>query len=246
MQEQAGFKAGARGVKVVVLAPYRYGSLRRERIWRWVKDWYETNFDWPVYHLDSVGSVFSIAQARNKLAFHVKDWDVALMIDADTIAEPGAIREAVDRASKHRQIILAGDVHMRMNERSSDLILERGIWFPRPDGYLPKTGANEHIYGEPSSGCFAIGRELWEATGGFVESMQGWGYEDLVFLTQCYIAGDGVAWVDGSTMLHFWHPRAEINEDTERNHKIYNAFHALSEYDRQTAKEFLRGVGHQW
>jgi hypothetical protein len=234
-------------VKVVVLAPYRYGDLRRERIWWWVKDWYKANFpDWPVIYGGDSSGVFSIARVRNTLARKAGDWDVALMIDADTIADPMGIAEAVDRASKHRQMIMAGDVHMRMNERTGNRIMFENVWFPRPDGYLPKTGANEHIYGEPSSGCFAIGRELWEATGGFVESMQGWGYEDLVFLTQCYIAGDGVAWVPDSTMLHFWHPRAEINEDTERNHKIYNAFHALSEYDHQTAKEFLRGMGHQW
>jgi hypothetical protein len=238
-------------MKVVVLAPYRAGSLQRARIWRWVKGWYRSNFDWEI--LESCGGrglgspgVFSIARARNMLAEMAGDWDVALMIDADTIAEPSAIHEAVNRAANHRQMIMAGDVHMRMNERSSDLILENGVWFPRPDGYLPKTGVNEHIYGEPSSGCFAIGRELWESTGGFVESMQGWGHEDLVFLTQCYIAGDGVAWVPDSTLLHFWHPRAEITEDTERNRKIYNAFHALSEVSHAQAKDFLRLLGHNW
>jgi hypothetical protein len=233
---------------VVVLVPYRAGIPRRDRIWKWVKGWYATNFpDWPLmYGGDSLGPTFSISKARNTIARWAAGWDVALMIDSDTIGEPSAIREAVDRAARHRQLVMAGDVHMRMNERSSDLILDHGVWFPRPDGYLPKTGVNENCYGEPSSGCFAIGRELWDATGGFVDCLQGWGYDDLIFMTQCHVAGDGVAWTPDATLLHFWHPRAPINEDTERNRKIYNAFQALSEHDHEQAKDFLRGLGHVW
>jgi hypothetical protein len=235
-------------MKVVILAPHRSDGGRRDEIWKFVSAWYSRNFDWPVIEADEYpkSDVFSIARVRNKLA-NGCDWDVALMIDSDTIAEPSAIRDAVMRAYQHpRQMIMAGDVHMRMNQRSSDLILIGGSWFPRPDGYLPKDGANEHIYGEPSSGCFAISRRLWDATGGFVESMQGWGYEDIVFMTQCWVAGDGVAWMPDSTMLHFWHPRAEITDDTDRNQKISNAFHALSEYDHEVARAFLRGQGHRW
>lgn len=234
-------------MKTVVLSPYRAGDARRDYIWAWVRQWY-TDSGYEVHEGDDdTSKVFSISKTRNLLA-ESTTWDVAIMIDADTIAEPYALSEAIERAYQHpRQMVMAGDVHMRMNRRSSDLILNGKDWFPRPDGYLPKTGVNEHIYGEPSSGCFAIHHELWDATGGFVEDLQGWGYDDLIFMTQCYVAGDGAVWMPDSTLLHFWHERPEITEDTERNRKIYNAFHALSEVDHELAREFLSlGVGHTW
>jgi predicted glycosyltransferase involved in capsule biosynthesis len=232
-------------MKQVVLAPYRAGDARRAEIWRWVKQYYD-DLGFAVYEGDSDGEIFSIAQARNRLADSCQ-WDVALMIDADTIADPYALDEAVCRASTHRQMVMAGDVHMRMNKRSSNMILNGSrYWFPRPDGYLPKDGVNEHIYGEPSSGCFAISHELWDATGGFVDSMQGWGYEDITFMTQTHVVGDGVAWVPDATLLHFWHERPEVTDDTSRNHLISNALHSLAGLDHELAKEFLRYLGHKW
>jgi hypothetical protein len=238
-------------MKTVVLAPHRSDSMdhcggRRDLIWEWVRAWY-TNLGYEVHEGDDdTSEVFSISKTRNLLA-ESTTWDVAIMIDSDTIADPMGIEQAVERASKHRQLVMAGDVHMRMNERTSNRIMFEDVWFPRPDGYLPKNGVNEHIYGEPSSGCFAISHELWDKTGGFVEDLQGWGYDDLIFLTQCYVAGDGVAWVPDNTLLHFWHERPEVTLDTDRNRKIYNAFHALSEVDHELAREFLSlGVGHRW
>ena len=232
-------------MRVVVLAPHRFGDPRRDLIWEWVKGWYDRNIKWPVYYGESPYGVFSIAKARNRVARMV-DWDVALMIDSDTIADPTGIEEAVERASKHNQMFMAGDTHMRMSERTSNRIMFENKWYPRPDGVLPKNGVNENCYGYPSSGCFAIGRELWEATGGFVECMQGWGYEDITFMTQTHVVGDGVAWVEDSTLLHFWHPRADHDEDTLRNSHISHCLHELCGFDKEMAKDFLRKLGHQW
>lgn len=147
-------------------------------------------------------------------------------------------------------LVMAGDARMCMDKTSSDRILNGGPWFPRPDGLLAKTGtgANDSIYGEPSSGVLAVSRRLWDATGGYVEFMKGWGYEDLVFLAQANTYGDGIIWQPNGILLHFWHERSRQTDDTEDNFLIWSAVTALARNinGKELVTSYLSSLGHTW
>lgn len=236
-------------MRTVVLVPRRADNGRRDELWRWVKQWMQVNHpDWPIYEGTDDGDVFSMSTARNDAARRAGDWDVAVILDADTFAHPDAVREAVIKAHTSRKIWAAGDMRMRCDRQSSDRILNGHHWFPRPEGDRhPKDGViKEMCYGEPSSGVLAIGRPLWDATGGYVEALKGWGFEDLAFITQCYVVGDGMGWVRDSMILHLWHPRTPLSQDTVDNKRVWLRLHGLSKRDRLGAKAYLRQMGHQW
>lgn len=237
-------------MRVVILAPRCPDFGRRDEIWNWVRNWYERQHGWPIYEgFDtSTGDVFSMATARNDAARRAGDWDVAVIVDADTIAEPGAVVLAAEQARSTRKLWVAGDMRMRMDKTSSDRILNGGLWFPRPEGERHPKGnvINDMCYGEPSSGVLAIGRPLWEATGGYVEALKGWGWEDLTFITQCYVVGDGMDWVRNSMLLHFYHERTPLTADTSANKTVWRRLHQLSCRDKHAAMEYLRELGHRW
>lgn len=238
-------------LKVAFLVPRRPDHGRRDRIWVWVRNWLTTHHpEWPIVEgYDEVNDTFSMALARNNAARAAGDWDVGVLVDSDTIAHPDAVRAAVTKAAGSRKIVVAGDMRMRMDQTSSDRILQGGLWFARPEGERhPKSNVlDDMCYGEPSSGVIAIGRELWDASGGYVESLQGWGWEDLVFITQCYVVGDGMDWVRNNMLLHFWHDRTPITDDTSHNKQVWLRLHDLSRRNNKTgAKAYLRQLGHQW
>lgn len=239
-------------MRVAVIVPRRPDGGRRDAIWVWVREWLTLNHpDWPIYEGADGGDVFSMSTARNnaaRLADIPNPWDVAVILDADTIADPSAVEQAVENAHTTRKLWVAGDTRMRMDKTSSDRILSGGYWFPRPEGARHPKGnvIDETCYGEPSSGVLAIGRPLWEATGGYVEALKGWGWEDLTFITQCYVVGEGMDWVRDSMLLHFYHDRTPLTTDTGHNKQVWLQLHRLSCRDKSAAMDYLRGMGHQW
>jgi hypothetical protein len=110
---------------------------------------------------------------------------------------------------------------------------------PRPDSF-----DHHGIYERPCSGVFAVNRDLFHKVGGYVETLTGWGYEDLVFLQCCGIFGDGNTWVPGIT-LHMWHPPSPRDDDTFTNKKVWQT---LTKYrvraDRDGARRYLNDLGH--
>ncbi len=199
------------------------------------------HYDFPVYCADSVSRVFSPAEARNNAAQMAGNWDVAIFHDADTIAHPEAVAQAVDIAAHSMQMVVAGDSHMYCDQASSARIMRSGIpMFPRPAEF----GING-IYERPCSGVFAVHRKVFDKVGGYVETLQGWGYEDLVFLQMCGIFAAGNTWVPGHITLHMWHPESPRNSETTRNKAVWQT---LTRYrqrrDPAGARTYLATLGH--
>lgn len=226
----------------VVLIPYRSsGCGYRSRNFAFTLNWWRTNHpDFRIYVADAVGE-FSRSQARNNAARMAGEWDVALFADADTIAHPDAVTEAAHLAATTMRMVVAGDSHMYCDQPSSERIIASGVpSFPRPDRFDTKG-----IYEKPCSGIFAISRTLFDQTGGYVEHLHGWGYEDLVFLQQCGIFGDGNTWIPGHITLHLWHPPSDRDQDTKYNRTVWKT---LTRYrqrrDAHGAKSYLAELGH--
>lgn len=228
-------------MRTVVLTPFR-PTPGRDEVWPFVQSWIKQNYDLPVFVADSVGERFSPAEARNNAGQLAGDWDVAVFHDSDTIAHPDAITQAIDLAANSMQMVVAGDSHMYCDPCSSRRILDTG----NPAFARPNTFDEHGIYEKPCSGVFAINRDLFCKVGGYVESLKGWGYEDLVFLQSCGIFGDGNTWIPGHITLHLWHPPAPRDTDTSHNKTVWLD---LAKYrmrgDRDGARRYLANLGHK-
>lgn len=226
-------------MKTVILTPYR-ATPEREPIWVWVQKWIAEHYPMPVVVGDSDGK-FSVAAARNEAARLAGDWDVAVFHDSDTIAHPEAVQSAVTLAADSMKMVVTADSHMYCDPVSSRRIIESGVpWFPRPASFN-----DDGVYAKPCSGIVAVSRELFDRVGGYVESLVSWGYEDLVFLQQCNIYGNGNTWVPGHINLHLWHPQSPRDSDTDFNKQVW---HTLTQYriraDRDGARRYLADLGH--
>lgn len=226
--------------KTVILTPFR-PTAGREQVWGFVQQWIASHYPMPLFVGDNHGA-FSPSAARNNAARAAGDWDVAIFHDSDTIAHPDAITQAVDMAAHSMQMVVAGDSHMYCCRQSSTRIITSGeAGFARPDSF-DKHG----IYEKPCSGVFAINRDLFDRVGGYVESLTGWGYEDLVFLQMCGIFGDGNTWVPGHITLHLWHPPADRDQDTSFNRNVWLTLAKYRRHrDARGAKQFLAQLGHR-
>lgn len=226
----------------VVLIPYRgNGCPYRTRNFVFSLNWWRTHHpEFRIHVADSTGS-FNRSQARNNAAEIAGAWDVALFADADTIAHPEAVTQAVDLAAHSLQMVVTGDSHMYCCQTSTSRIIDSGS----PAFARPASFDNNGIYERPCSGIFAIHRELFDNVGGYVEQLHGWGYEDLVFLQQCGIFGAGNTWVPGHINLHLWHPESPKTPATDTNKLLWKQ---LTKYrlrrDQLGARRYLATLGH--
>lgn len=226
-------------MKTVLLTPYRR-TPERDRLWAFTRAWIATNYDFPLFESDSHGARFSPSQARNRAAKLAGDWDVAVFHDADTIAHPEAVLAAIAQAATTDSMVIAADSHMYCDRYSTNRILMSGVpMFPRPD-----TFDTRGIYEKPCSGVFAVNRHVWESTGGYIDTLTGWGYEDLCFLQLCKLFAQGHTYIPGHITLHLWHPPSVRDRDTNTNKMVWQT---LAKYARRNdtdgARTYLQSLG---
>lgn len=233
-------------MEVVVLVPFYAGECEwRQRSWNVVRKHISRNhpsWDITTSHLVPPGRFFPIAKARNDCARAAGDWDIAVFWDSDTLVHPDCVREAVTAAqdSPLTQWI-ASDAQIYMDELSTQRYLEDQVMFPYPRGNRMQPFGKEGIYRRPCSGVFVVHRQLWEATGGYVQSLGGNdSHEDLVFLQCARIFGDGTRWIQGM-QLHLWHPPAP--RENGRNHRLWQDLARINQKDM--ARSALRPFHHQ-
>lgn len=209
-------------------------------MWEFVRSWIGAHYPMPVFVGDNPGR-FSPSAARNDAARQAGDWDVAVFHDSDTIAHPDAIHQAIQMAAESMMMVVAADSHMYCDRPSSQRILDsRVAAFARPQSF-----DSNGIYEKPCSGIVAVNRTLFDTVGGYVESLSGWGYEDLVFLQMCGIFGDGNTWVPDHINLHLWHEPSPRDEHTRSNKAVWKK---LTEFrrrkDQAGARTYLASLGH--
>lgn len=231
--------------RVAVVIPFgSMGCEFRERNYQYIRTWVARHHpEWPVYLGASDRNPFAPAQARNNGAALAGDWDVLVFWDADSIVHPDAAREAVRKAAADPVMVLACDSHIYTDQLSADRYLATGLMFPKPRGDNSRPFSLEGIYRRPCSGVLAVGRELWTATGGYIDSLGGEdSHEDLAFFQQCGIFGNGVEWVEG-IQIHLWHPPAPRSNG--RNFQVWKRLAALKRKGLDgPAREYLASLGH--
>lgn len=218
--------AGAAGV--VALVPWRHTS----------EPWRRRSREFTRARLDAAGITvveghhhadegpFNRSLALHRAAVLAGDWEVAVVLDADTFVDPDQFWAAAHCARNAGQLVLAFD-HLKLLSESASNVVMRGADPAR----FPDTATTlGHV-----SSCVAVPRSLWDQVGGFDTRFSGWGAEDRAFHAACHaFAGRhdriiGPAW-------HLWHPFAPERNGTNphylanrtlgRRYKVAAGLHA--------------------
>lgn len=185
-------------VKVVTLVPRRAGDPHRDRLWEFCRSWWQADHpDWPIVEGHHDTGPFNRSAALNQAARG--DWDVAVVIDADIIANPTAAATAVDIAHGTGRLVISHHDRVMLNRRGTDQVLDgyRGPWRVK--------AMVETVYTDSVSCCLAIPRQAWDAVGGFDERFAGWGYEDSAFHIAVETLTGSTAVRLASELFHLWH-----------------------------------------
>jgi len=207
----------------VVLIPWRGGEVHRERNKAFVVDYYAA-LGLPIFLGDSGHERFNRGASRNAAATAAGDWDVALIADADCVADLDAVRGALQLAEQTGKLVIAHDDFWRLSDKGTAKLIRH------PERYLDDPRQVVHLMidtrlwrGYMPSGALAISRDSFEKIGGYA-SIPTWGYEDSLFLEDAR-REVGVDREPG-WMWHLWHPREtgtvaerELNRRIAQEHR---------------------------
>lgn len=194
-------------MNVVILVPYRAGVGDRDRLWEFARTWWENDHpDWPIIEGHHNAGPFNRAAAINLAAEQADDWDVAVIIDADILCDPHAVRAAVEVAAATDAMVVAGDERVMLTKQGTQKILDgyRGNWRVR--------GIQERVYTDGCSCCVVISRKLWDQTGGFDPLFVGWGFEDIAYRVTCETLSEKPMIKLSSAMFHLHHLTSHENQ----------------------------------
>jgi hypothetical protein len=225
----------------VILVPRRRDRGYRDRVWAWVKAWWERELpELAIYEGHHEKGLFNRSAACNAAAAAATaagPWDVALIIDADVICNPDRVREAIAQAAKEgNRLILPFSRRHNLNQPGTRRIMagDRGSW----TRYIART------YTEMCSSCVAIPRRLWDQVGGFDERFEGWGFEDNAFAAACETFGGASMTTIEGELWHLFHPTAQEGRpgtpSFRANRRRAEAYHAALG-DRDAMRALQRG-----
>lgn len=183
-------------MRTVVLVPRRNDNGPRDRLWTFVK---ARLSGWEVHegHHPIEEGPFNRSAAINRAAAAAGYWDVAIILDSDTVPVETQMVEAVRLAYNTNRITFAFTDYMALSKQGTRQILDGydGSWEPF---------IHERMEGTCSS-CVVVSRKLWDLIGGFDEEFRGWGWEDVAFSVACQAVTGGLNRVPGP-VWHLWHP----------------------------------------
>jgi hypothetical protein len=193
-------------MRIVTLVPWRPGHAIREQNWEWTRPRLEA-LGYPIVLGDRPGP-WARSAACNEAARLAGDWDVALIADADTIPEAGAVERAVGIVSATPGAVRPHDRLWNLNSAQSKIAGRKGAENVR---LAPRQ--RQQLGG----GLLVISREAWDRVGGYDERFIGWGHEDSAMHTTLLAE---VRWdrIEGQAW-HLWHPRDNTNTPERRENQ---------------------------
>lgn len=236
-------------LKVAILIPMRYDNGWRDRLWAFCRQQWASNFPgWPVFegmHLAEEGP-FNRSLAINR-ASDLADrhfgapWDVALIIDGDTLSDPGAVQRAVDHAAATGHLAVAHSARHMLTRRATDMILQGAD----PATVMRSRSSAKKVYYDSISCAVAVRRDSWDMVGGFDDKFVGWGFEDTAFRIAVETMTEHHLHIERSDCLHLWHessPEASQYAPTyARNHARKRRYEA-AHFQRERMEALLAGM----
>lgn len=196
-------------------APSRIGAFER------LLAWYERELpDFRIETIDSDDDVFVLARTRNLAVSGLADPDDVVVInDADTLPEPGALREAVAAAPGSGRVHLPYTTyHWLGPEGSAELAAGAA---PGDCSYVLVHGA--------CSGVYVTTRRTWESHGGQDERFRGWGFEDSAwYLAHETLLGAPPQRHDGAAYALHHVAEERAGEQYDRNAALMERYRAAA------------------
>ena len=183
--------------KTVILVPWRAGDEDREFAWRYVRRHLE-RLGWPIITADSPGE-FNRSRAINRAAD--SDWDVAVIVDADTVDDLRAIRSAVKWCQQNEGAVVPWTSRLKLSREASRAFRGSAVTRDRDRNDRSKVSG---VAAETRGGTIVVGRKTFDDLGGFDEGYEGWGYEDRDFRVR--VIGHSSLRSLRATCFHLWHP----------------------------------------
>lgn len=195
--------------RTAVLVPRRDGRPDRDKLWAFTRGWWTEHVQLPIiegHHLATEGP-FNRSAAINRAADAAGDWEVAVVIDADVLLDPGQVHAAVACAARTGAMVVGFTERLHLNGGGTAKVVKgwRGNWRP-----YARIVAMESV-----SSCVAVRRDLWTKVGGFDEAFAGWGWEDVAFRIHAEaIAAHPVVRIGGA-LWHLHHVTSAGNNPDE-------------------------------
>lgn len=205
--------------RVVVLVPWRGGDPDRETAWRFVRAHLE-QLGWQIFEGDRIGE-WNRSAAINAASLAAGDWDVAVVVDSDTIDDLRVIRKAVSLARSRGGAVVPWNRRVKLTTDGLEWI-ERGKSGRPPIDRTDRTPATLSV--EMRGGTIVVSRAAWDAVGGFDDGFTEWGYEDVAFRTAVKTLANLTE--IGGTCYHLWHPQAR--KHSTRGHARMQMYRAAS------------------
>gem|GEM_PF-550940 len=164
-------------MQVRLIVPRREDGGHRDRVWEFCRRyWGQERPKWEIVEGEHADGSFNRSAAINRAA--KGEWDVAVILDADTILDVEPIEKAIDIARETWHLVLPFSVRCLLNRSGTQKILDgwQGAWDRFVSARQKPSDAYEYI-----SGCQVVPRSLWDAVGGFDERFESYGGEDDAF-----------------------------------------------------------------
>jgi mannosyltransferase OCH1-like enzyme len=226
-------------MRVVILVPRRDDGGWRDKLWGHCKAIWQKEFpEWQIfegYHTADEGP-FNRALAVNRASEAAGGWDVALVIDSDTISEPEAVRRAVQHAWETGDLSVAHNARHMLNRRGTEAILSGAALSRR---FVRRT------YHDSVSCAVAIRRAEWEAVGGFDIRFEGWGFEDTAFKVAVETYTNRIMHIEQAECLHLWHeksPEASHTSPTYAKNTALKLRYERAHFQPERVEAILKGL----
>jgi len=204
-------------MKVVLGFLYRAEQRVREEIFHIVRPKVIEMYPWDGVIVEDSGSErFSRAGTRNLIVkkAHSMGADVVVICDADSIPEPYQLKMAIDQA------YATGGMYIPFTKVT--VIPHKGVY----RSYQDYRSVNElYSYGPSCGGIFVCKPSTWAFVGGMDERIEGWGYEDQIFIVALKTFLGGYTTIDG-LLYNFMHPRGYDNFNGDQNAELRDKYHS--------------------
>lgn len=162
---------------VVTLVPFATDDPSRIAAWEAVQRWWRNKTGLPIYIGEADPGAFNISLARNRAAKKAGDWDVAVILDADTLITATQVSQGINLALSTGAVVYPYTERWEVNREGTQMFLNNtdSAWHQHT-----KRHAWEHF-----GGCVIVTRKLWDDVRGYDPGFIAWGHEDGAFLAAC-------------------------------------------------------------
>ncbi len=202
--------------QISILVPFRNDSEHRNRVWSWLKKFWEYHLGYEIIIGKDDSVPFSKAAAVNDAASRAKG-RIFVIIDADCYIDPDIIQDcadAIDEAVEDgRRLWLIPYLHLYRLTREATLELieknpedEYDVSSPPPESWIEPN--NSSHYGHQYGAMLMImpSDAFWLAGGMDPRFNKGWGGEDASFM-RAVDAMYALHETRDNDILHLWHTR---------------------------------------